>query len=192
MFLNLLVGSGIIKIVKILLRNKNGWAPFKTEWLSNSTDSQTLMVIFAVEDSALNHFLSGDWMTAFVMKVVKDHLDRNKIPNETFAKLSYTAPVDVIRSRSDFDVITLFSKQAHCFECKSGPISQGVAEDVMKKATEISGVLEKFAPDIEAFSFYVVYDRDMVSDEAMTRMFFASGVRPIRTDQIREMIFDMM
>jgi hypothetical protein len=144
-----------------------------------------------VTDLDKHQFLCGDWMTAFTYHVMKDHLTRNAIAHEIFAKVHYTAPVDVIASSSDFDVIALVGRIALCLECKSGTINRTTANDITSKANGISMVLRQFVPNIAEFRFFLVFD-DATNDAADVAAYLqGTGVEPKRIDEIRALVFDL-
>lgn len=148
-------------------------------------------VFYKVEDSKSNHLVLGDWMTAFVADVIEDHLRRNRIQNsEVFCKVAYSAPVEIIKAQSDFDIIALISNKALCFECKTGSISQKIADDVTEKSRNIKLVLEKFVPSISSFDFYIVYDEIVNNENGVGDLFRSSIVKTKKISEIRELIMN--
>lgn len=187
--LRILEDNADAKITSVLVKTDGDkkFKPFKwKEW--SFVEGHTYMVIYVPNDAKLRHLLLGDWMTAFIASVIEDHLTRNNVHHEVFTKLSYSAPVDIIRSQSDFDVISMFEGKTFCFECKSGVIGRELAGEVFQKAQEIALVLERFAPSVDEFRYFVVYDDQVNEDEFVLSLFEGSRVEPRRIDQIRELI----
>lgn len=190
-FLGFLKKNGIAEIERVLLKKDKKWSFFKPEWWKSSSDNQEFLVVFKVLDAHKNQFIHGDWMTAFIFDVMRTYLQRNKIRHEIFAKVAYSAPADIINSRSDFDIVILIGGTALVFECKTGKIDTENAADIVSKATEISKVLHRFVPDIAEFRFFTIFD-DALNNEQSVRNFFADGmVEPKRIDEIRELVFDL-
>ena len=190
-FVELLEKYNVIQTKKALLKKDGNWPLFKREWWQTSTDKQDLLVVYEVSDANLRQFLFGDWMTSFVTAVIRDHLVRNLIDHEIFSKVKYSAPVDVIQSNSDFDVISIVGGAVLCFECKSGTIDHAMATEVQLKSNEINLVLENFAPDVDKIEFYIVFD-ETINDEKYVKNLFENGnVQPIKIDEIRHLIFSM-
>jgi len=189
-FINLLKHHKVITVKKILLKKDDHWVPHKFEYLKNATAKQSLRVMFKIDNPGLSAFFCGDWMTAFTAQIVEDHLDRNRIPHETFAKVSYQAPVDVISTRSDFDVISKFEEKVLCFECKSGVIHDADIGDIAEKSGDIKKVLTQFLSEELTFEFFLIFDSELNDKEKIVQRFSTLGIMALEIREVRKMIFD--
>jgi len=194
-FIDILESHGVVAIKVVLFKPKNGngtdqkWSAFSYRQYPFSA-SHDYLVIYRVENSTLNHMVYGDWMTCFIWEVIVDHLSRNRVNAEVFAKVAYSAPVDVLKSRSDFDVIAHFRGKAYCFECKSGRLDAALAGEIVEKARQIGGVLGRFVPSVSEFRFFVVFDDGVNETDDVLSLFAGGPVEPKRIDQIRELVFN--
>jgi len=189
-FLQALGALGVIEIQFILFRKDDKWVKFNIDWAKTTNSDQKFLAVFDRSDPKIHDFLKGDWMTAFVSEVISDHLQRNAIKHELFSKVAYEAPADIIKSRSDFDVISLLEthKTAFCFECKSGKMSEAEVNEVAEKGLDIKRVLEKFAPGIDKVELFLVYDHHLNNEEQIRNLFGDTKVLPKRIDQVRELV----
>lgn len=193
-FIDALERIGVVHVSAILLKSGKKWTRFRREWTKTTKPDQLFLVIFKLLDMHIHSFLKGDWMTAFVSKVIHDHLTRNEIEHELFSKVAYAAPADVINSKSDFDVVSLLADQrtANCFECKSGRIDQKVAMEISAKGSEIKRVLEQFSPGIDTVNLFLVYDHHLNDDSDVRELFSTTDVIPKRIDQVRELVMSWL
>lgn len=169
-FFDALVAIGAVNVKFVNVRKDGKWQPFRWEWGRASKPSQNFFICYQLVDTKVGHFITGDWMTAFVSDVIRDHLERNNIRHELFAKVRYEGPVDLGHSKSDFDVVALQVGQrtAHSFECKSGRLTEAEVADVIAKGSHIKDVLERLSDGIDTVRLYLVYDH-LLNDE---------GIRP--------------
>ena len=189
-FLQLCQRSGAIKVAFVGMQKerKGPTKPYPKweEW--NFADIHRYYVKVMVLDKRLVETIRGDWMTAFVANVIEDHVELNNVSAEVFTKVRYEAPVDIIKSRSDFDVITLIGETALCLECKTGYLTSENAQDIIQKARDIADVLGKFATDVDRFRFFLVYDDEVNTGEQIETLFVDSPVSPKRIDEVRLLV----
>lgn len=188
-FINFLTRQKLVKIRGVLIKAEEGWRAKQGPWAKSEAEDE-LLVIYEERDKAGIQFLRGDWMTAFTRDVITDHLDRNKKRHETFSKVRYSAPIDVINSSSDFDVITLVGNKALCVECKSGKMDAQQVLDIAQKSLDVSKVLKQFVDNIQEFRFFTVFDHTTNDEAEVRELFDGTNVAPIRIDQIRQTVFD--
>ncbi len=188
--LNFLAERGIIRGKKILTRSKdNRWVPFRWEWLRDDPDS-VLLISYEKKSNNLLQMIKGEWLNCYVHNIINDQLIRHSIPFELYTNVVYKAPPDVIRSKSDFDVIGRFRDTVICVECKSGKLdeSRGDFNHIIERTEALRHILGTIGEVDAQFLFFIVYDPEMNSEEEMNHGLDGHDIHPLRTNQVRSVM----
>lgn len=187
-FLSLVEEQGIVSVDRILLRRESSWATLKPDWRFKTNERQELLVDYRVEDPSKNQFLYHDWMTAFVYNVVREYLQQVNMRHELFAKLAFSAPLDLIRLAGNLDAISLVGGTAVAFECISGKVEPSAASETIGKAKELGQVLQRFMPEVMQFRFVAVFDGTCNEEGSVRSAFAGGGVEPRPVEGVRQLI----
>jgi len=187
-FLSLVEEQGIVSVDRILLRRESSWATLKPDWRFKTNERQELLVDYKVEDPSKNQFLYHDWMTAFVYNVIRQYLQQVNMRHELFAKLAFSAPLDLIRSAGNLDAISLVGGTAVAFECISGKVEPAAASETIGKARELGQVLQRFMPEVMQFRFVAVFDGSCNEEDTVRSAFAGGGVEPRPVEGVRQLI----
>ena len=191
-FLELMRKSKVLRIDFLRFKKADEkWVPHKYEYLKNATESQTFQAFFDVTDTELYQFLQGDWLTALTAHVIIDQSEKMRVQAETFAKLRYHAPVEVVNSSSDLDVVSLFKNHAFCFECKSGKLDERVCAEIIRKSNELRMFVDRFVDDIRHFLFFVVADPELNDFSAFKAQLLEAKIILIEVKDLREMLIEI-
>ena len=191
-FLELMRKSKVLRIDFLRFKkDEEKWVPHKYEYLKNANESQTFQAFFDVTDAELYQFLQGDWLTALTAHVIIDQSEKMRVQAETFAKLRYHAPVEVVNSSSDLDVVSLFKNHAFCFECKSGKLDERVCAEIIRKSNELRMFVDRFVDDIRHFLFFVVADPELNDFSAFKAQLLEAKIILIEVKDLREMLIEI-
>lgn len=182
--LNLL--NPAIKIIAIQVKTKEGkWVPAKSEYMRES--EQPTRAIFEIRDRNFYDLIFGHWMTCYVKNTIKDHLERNNKVFEIYANVSYSAPRDVIRSSSDFDVIGMSGESIFCIECKSGRFDpeRGDITNIAERITDIRTVLKTFADSGQNINFSLVYNPFANKKDSILAPLKDDGIAVLKPSEVR-------
>ena len=136
--------------------------------------------------------ITGHWFNAFAYSTVSDHLIRNELPHEIYTRVSYQSPMDIFKSRGDFDIIALVNKTVLMVECKSGNLKQGDEIDIIiNKKEGLEKVFKMTKTDDYKYVFLIIYnpfaDNDVIALDNLT----VSGVQPIIPSEMRGTVFNI-
>jgi hypothetical protein len=166
-----LENRGAIEGRQILVRNKQKhWTPFDLKWLRDEPETQ-LLVIYGKKDPGGVQFLRGEWLNCYVADIIRDQLTRHEIAFELYTDVSYSAPADLIRAASEFDVIGRFRDTIICVECKSGRLDadRGDFANLVQRTETMRKVLSSMGDGENRFLFFVVYDPVNNAEEEVRR-----------------------
>jgi hypothetical protein len=185
---------GLIEGRRILVRNKQGkWAPIELKWLRDEPETE-LLVVYEKKDPALVHFMKGEWLNAYVYDIIDDQLMRHEVPYELYTDVSYSAPQDVIRAASEFDVVGRFRNTVVCVECKSGRLDskRGDFEDLIQRTEALRTVLSSMGQGETHFLFFVVYDPVTNPEEEMNHWLGPRSIRPLKPTEVRSVVASVL
>lgn len=185
---------GIIDGRRILVRNKQRrWAPFELKWLRDEPETE-LLLVYEKKDPALLQFMKGEWLNAYVYDIIDDQLMRHEVPYELYTDVSYSAPQDVIRAASEFDVIGRFRDTVVCVECKSGRLDakRGDFDDLVQRTEAVRTVLSSMGQGETHFLFFVVYDPATNPEEEMRERLEPRSIRPLKPTEVRSVVASVL
>ncbi len=185
---------GVIDGRRILVRNKERrWTPFDLRWLRDEPETEMLL-IYGKKDPALLQFMRGEWLNAYVYDIIDDQLMRHEVPYELYTDVSYSAPQDVIRAASEFDVIGRFRDTVVCVECKSGRLDakRGDFEDLIQRTEALRTVLSSMGEGETHFLFFVVYDPALNPEEEMKEQLEPKSIRPLKPAEVRSVVASVL
>jgi hypothetical protein len=153
----------------------------------NGRPETELLVVYGKRDAASFQFLKGEWLNCYVYDIIDDQLRRHEVAYELYTDVSYSAPPDVIRAASEFDVIGRFRDKVVCVECKSGRLDakRGDFDDLVQRTEGIRTVLGSMGTGETHFMFFVVYDPTVNPEEEMRRRLGPAAIRPLRPTEVR-------
>jgi hypothetical protein len=175
---------------RLLCRNKERkWVPFELDWLRDEPESE-ILVVYEKLNAGLLQFMKGEWLNCYVYDIIDDQLRRHDAAYELYTDVSYTAPADVIRAASEFDVIGRFRDKVVCVECKSGRLDpeHGAFEDLIQRTEALRTVLSSMGEGETHFLFFVVYDPTSNPEEEMRRRLEPASIRPLRPTEVRSVM----
>lgn len=181
---------GAIEGRRMLVRNRQGrWAPFELRWLRDEPETE-LLLVYEKKDPALVQLMRGEWLNAYVYDIIDDQLMRHEIPYELYTDVSYSAPQDVIRAASEFDVIGRFRDTVVCVECKSGRLEakRGDFDDLVQRTEALRTVLSSMGEAETQFLFFVVYDPVANPEEEMKEWLEPRSIRPLKPTEVRSVV----
>lgn len=185
---------GLIDGRRILVRNKqNKWSPFELKWLRDEPETE-LLLVYEKKDPALLQFMKGEWLNAYVYDIIDDQLMRHEVPYELYTDVSYSAPQDVIRAASEFDVIGRFRDTVVCVECKSGRLDfkRGDFDDLIQRTEAVRTVLSSMGQGETHFLFFVVYDPATNPEEEMRERLEPQSIRPLKPTEVRSVVASVL
>jgi hypothetical protein len=185
---------GVIDGRRALVRNKERrWTPFKLAWLRDEPETEVLLV-YEKKDRALLEFMKGEWLNAYVYDIIDDQLMRHEVPYELYTDVSYSAPQDVIRAASEFDVIGRFRDTVICVECKSGRLDskRGDFDDLIQRTEAVRTVLSSMGQGETHFLFFVVYDPVSNPEEEMRERLEPRSIRPVKPTEVRSVVASVL
>ncbi len=145
--------------------------------------------LFDIEENSFQPLISGHWFNAFTFFVIKDHLRRNEIPSEVYARVEYTSPPDIFSAKGDFDVLASIGNTVIVAECKSGNLNDSSEiEKVISKNEGIKKVFENARSDYYNYSFIVVYNPYANNDQSLLDRLSASGFVVTTPEMLRGFI----
>jgi hypothetical protein len=193
-FIATLEKEGVFKFKIALFRSDKGTQPVSRKWLGSRKEGDSLRLIVTDLDPRKRQFLTGDWLTCFVLTVIEDHLNRNNVAHEIYAKVAYKAPPDIVSVSSDFDVLVWVGNRVLCFECKSGRVDagRGNLNAVIDHANDLTNFFDRFMPKSPPPYFFFVYD-PTTNDPAWIQQALASTpIMPHGPSEIREVIVNFL
>lgn len=179
--------KGIIEGRRMLCKNKAGkWAPFELRWLRDEPDTE-LLLVYEKKDLEALAFMKGEWLNCYVYDIIADQLMRHEAAFELYTDVSYSAPADVIRAASEFDVIGRFRDTVVCVECKSGRLDpeRGAFEDLVQRTEGLRTVLSSMGTGETRFLFFVVYDPALNAEADMKRRLDPKSIAPLKPSEVR-------
>jgi hypothetical protein len=185
---------GVIEGRRALVRNKQGrWAPFKLSWLRDEPETE-LLLVYEKKDPGLLQFMRGEWLNAYVYDIIDDQLARHELAYELYTDISYSAPQDVIRAASEFDVIGRFRDTVVCVECKSGRLDarRGDFDDLVQRTQALRTVLSSMGEAETHFLFFVVYDPVSNPEAEMRERLEPSSIRPLKPTEVRSFVVKVL
>jgi hypothetical protein len=185
---------GLIEGRRILVRTRERrWSPFELKWLREEPETE-LLLIYEKKDPALLHFMKGEWLNAYVYDIIDDQLMRHEVPYELYTDVSYSAPQDVIRAASEFDVIGRFRDTVVCVECKSGRLDskRGDFDDLIQRTEALRTVLSSMGQGETHFLFFVVYDPVTNPEEEMNQWLGPRSIRPLKPTEVRSVVASVL
>jgi hypothetical protein len=185
-----LVERGIIEGRRLLCKTKKGtWAPFELSWLRDEPETE-LLVVYRKKDQAAHTFMRGEWLNCYVYGIIEDQLSRREVPFELYTDVSYSAPPDVIRAASEFDVVGRFRDTVICVECKSGRLDapRGDFDDLVQRAEGVRTVLSSMGEAETQFLFFVVYDPVVNEEAEMRRRLDRHAIQPLKPAAVRSVM----
>jgi hypothetical protein len=185
-----LVDRGIIEGRRIFCKTpKNNWAPFDLNRLRDDPETM-LLIVYEKEDHNALAFMRGEWLNCYVYGIIEDQLSRHDVAFELYTDVSYSAPPDVIRAASEFDVVGRFRDTVICVECKSGRLdpAHGAFEDLVQRTEGVRTVLSSMGESETHFLFFVVYDPVLNTEEEMKRRLEPHRIQPLRPNDVRSVM----
>lgn len=186
-FLRFLEGNDVATVKLLRIHRPDGAKFFRIEWFKNNERDTDVFTVFSVNNPTRFTFLEGEWLNAYVYYIILDHLTRNRAIFELYTNVSYKAPADVIRFAGEFDVIGQVRNKLVCVECKSGIslIDRNTISNVIDKISDLRTVVNSVSKEPIDFFFYLVFDPAQNDETEISRALEHSGIRPLRTDQVR-------
>ena len=185
---------GVIDGRRILVRNREQrWTPIELRWLREEPETE-LLLIYEKKNPGLLQFMRGEWLNAYVYDIIDDQLMRHELPYELYTDVSYSAPPDVIRAASEFDVIGRFRDTVVCVECKSGRLDakRGDFGDLVQRTQALRTVLRSMGEGETRFLFFVVYDPATNPEEEMRERLEPAAIRPLKPTEVRSVVAEVL
>jgi hypothetical protein len=155
-----------------------------------------LGVEFAGVSTPRMEIVNGHWLTAFVYKILDDHLSRNEFDYEIYSRVRYV-PADMFTARGgDFDVLARSQGRILAVECKSGALRENEAdnrhdlEEVADIAKNLQGAFAATRSQVKDISFWLVYNPFANKADDVSRRLQDTGVRPLLPKEIRGAVTD--
>lgn len=180
---------GIIEGRRVLVRKQDHWTQFDLKWLRDEPET-LLLVVYARTDPGAVHFLRGEWLNCYVADIIRDQLSRHEIAFELYTDVSYSAPADLIRAASEFDVIGRFRDTIVCVECKSGRLDaeRGDFANLIQRTETMRTVLSSMGDGENNFMFFVVYDPVNNAEDEVRRELEPAAITPLKPTDVRAVI----
>lgn len=175
---------------RLLARKKpKPWAPVELKWLRDDPETE-LLIVYGKKNPGRVQFLRGEWLNCYVYDIIDDQLTRHEIAYELYTNVSYSAPADVIRAASEFDVLGRFRDTIICVECKSGRLdaARGDFGDLVQRTQVLRTVLSSMGQGEMRFLFFVVYDPVSNPPEEMHSQLEPHSIRPLRPTEVRSVM----
>lgn len=192
--LDKLVRLKLIEGRRLLARNKAGkWAPLELKWLRDEPETDVI-IVYEKKDNVALQFLRGEWLNCYVADIIRDQLERHEIPFELYTDISYSAPADLIRASSEFDVIGRFRDSIICVECKSGRLDaeRGAFKDIVQRTEALRKVLSSVGGGETSFMFFVVYDPATNAEEEMKQQLLPRSITPLKPTEVRSVMAQVL
>ncbi len=178
----------IFKIKRMLQKKSdNQWAPFKREWIRGNDEDKNILTVYDLIDNNMARILQGEWLNCYVYQIINDQLSRNSVNYELYTNVAYSAPRDLIRHASDFDVVGKIQDTVVCVECKTGrlDVQRNDLQSIVDKTNDLKAVLSKIGGQEMSFKFFLAYDHTL-NDEAKINDFFEKHeITPVLPTDIR-------
>ncbi len=149
-------------------------------------------LLFTLDGEKFADLISGHWFNAFTFFVVNDHLERNRINAEVYARVEYTSPPDIFSARGDFDVLAAVDNTVILAECKSGNIfDQAEIDKAISKIQGVKKVFENVRAGYYKYVFVFVYNPHARNDPQRLEQLEDAGITLTTPDQLRGLLVSL-